>query len=171
MRRRSPGLSGPMHEPVNVTPMIDVVMCLIIFFLIVGKLSTDERARVMLPDSAVGRTGETQSSVIVTIAPDPRGLNWGGVKATITVDGKAVGDAGELADALKQSTVDRLRAAGKDPSEFSKAGVIVRADKLLPYEAVEPALSACAALGIVRVDYATERVEGPGGGGTSGGAR
>src|ERR1035437_43838 len=33
----------PMHdEAVNVTPLIDVVMCLIIFFLVVGKLVKDE---------------------------------------------------------------------------------------------------------------------------------
>lgn len=159
MRRRSAIPHHAGHEPVNVTPMIDVVMCLIIFFLIVGKLAQDERARVLLPDSAIGRTGESQSAVVVSIAPDERGFNWGGAKATIAIDGQVVADAKQLQETLKAKIVERLKALGRDETEFSRANVVVRGDKALPYETIEPALGACAALGIVRVDYATERVE------------
>ena len=40
MKKR--GLQPMTEEPVNVTPLIDIVMCLIIFFLICGKLVKDE---------------------------------------------------------------------------------------------------------------------------------
>ena len=36
-------------DKINVTPLIDVVMVLIVFYLIVGKLATDSAARVELP--------------------------------------------------------------------------------------------------------------------------
>jgi len=57
----------PPTAKINVTPLIDVVMVLIIFYLIVGKLAAERQGHVQLPSSAVGVQAETHDPVIVTI--------------------------------------------------------------------------------------------------------
>ena len=39
---------APASGKINVTPLIDVVMVLIVFYLIVGKLAADRKAPVQL---------------------------------------------------------------------------------------------------------------------------
>ena len=69
MRRRSTVNPGqPVFEAVNVTPLIDVVMVMIIFFLIVGKLATDADARLRLPQSGIGTTTQ-QPGRTITVTP------------------------------------------------------------------------------------------------------
>ena len=48
MRLRHRVHSGSFGK-INVTPMIDVVMCLIVFYLIVGRLAADQRSGMRLP--------------------------------------------------------------------------------------------------------------------------
>ena len=67
MRRRSITPHRSFGE-VNVTPLIDVVMCLIIFYLMVGKLATDRKTPVTLPESAVGTQAEPDV-LVVNVAP------------------------------------------------------------------------------------------------------
>jgi biopolymer transport protein ExbD len=167
-RYRSQLASNPGAEPINVTPLIDVVMCLIIFFLIVGKLAANEKARVQLPGSSIGAVAERQDAVTVSIARDS--TTEGKPVSLISVDGRLAKDGTELVRMLQ----DRLEAQARlaayrvkgEPQPISRGKVTVRADKDLPYEAVEPVLTACAQLGINRVDYATARTDiVPGGGG------
>jgi biopolymer transport protein ExbD len=148
-------------EPINVTPLIDVVMCLIIFFLIVGKLAANEKARVQLPGSSIGQIAERQDAVVVSIARDTTTPD----KPTsfISVDGELAKDGEDLIRLLQSRLESQAKAAARitrePPQPISRGKVTVRADKDLPYEAVQPVLTACAQLGINRVDYATARTE------------
>ena len=62
------------HAPtgkINVTPLIDVVMVLIVFYLIVGQLAADRRARVDLPASVIGVQEDATPSrrpIVITLA-------------------------------------------------------------------------------------------------------
>ena len=169
MRRyRSILSSNPGAEPINVTPLIDVVMCLIIFFLIVGKLAANEKARVQLPGSSIGQVAERQDAVVVSVARDT--TNPARPVALISIDGELVKDGEELVRRLQTRLEIQARLAARitreEPQPISRGKVTVRADKDLPYEAVEPVLTACAKLGINRVDYATARTDlSPAGGG------
>src|ERR1051326_8566662 len=58
---------------INVTPMIDVVMCLIVFYLIVGKLAADQRSAMRLPASATGAEDKAQDLLIVNVMPGAPG--------------------------------------------------------------------------------------------------
>ncbi len=162
MRRYRSILSSSLGaEPINVTPLIDVVMCLIIFFLIVGKLAANEKARIHLPGTSIGQVAERQDAVVVSIARDA--TTAGKPIALISVDGQLAKDGEDLIRLLqarleRQSTVT-ARLARSEPQPISRGKVTVRADKDLPYEAVEPVLTACAKLGISRVDYATARTD------------
>jgi biopolymer transport protein ExbD len=138
MRLRA--LSSHPHDTgkVNVTPLIDVVMCLIVFYLLVGKLALDQRTRVSLPASAVGSTDPAPETLTIVVAPE-------GAGARVFVGGEPVEPA---------ALTDRLRAW----RERSPAGVVqIRADRTLSFGAVEPVIAACREAGLGSVTLATER--------------
>jgi biopolymer transport protein ExbD len=179
MRRRNANPRDVATEPVNVTPLIDVVMCLIIFFLIVGKLAGDQAALVRLPASTIGRGERDDRAVIVSISPAPpraalsptpsaqAPTMWSGVAALVSVDGTPATSPAQLQTLLKDRGAAKLRAAGQDDTDLASLPVVVRADRDLPFAAVEPALAALAALGIAQVDYATQRLDAPDAGGAT----
>lgn len=164
MRRRSFGNPGHSAEAINVTPLIDVVMCLIVFFLIVGKLASDASA-VRLPETAIGKLESAGKSVVVSIAKgDAPGstpaADWGGIQARVFVDGQAVAGENELVGLLHDRAVALLKTVGKTESDIAAVPVHVRADRDLPYAAVEPVLRAAAKAGVPGVRLATQRAGG-----------
>ncbi len=136
------------HAPtgkINVTPLIDVVMVLIVFYLIVGQLAADRRARVDLPATAIGTqedAGASRRPIVITLVGE------GGATA-IDVDGSPVADAAALATLLK----------GLDATNRP---VQVRADRGLEYGSVAPLLDACREAGVASVKLATRRAAGEG---------
>lgn len=122
---------------VNVTPMIDVVMCLIVFYLMVGQLAINRSAGVDIPETADGTAALASQG-------DPIVL---GVRA----DGSILID-GEPTDP------DRLRGelAGRVARDRD-ARVEVRADRAASFGMVRPALDAARDAGVAEVDLITER--------------
>ena len=131
------------HQPaakINVTPLIDVVMVLIVFYLIVGKLAADRRAVVELPSTGVGTVAEEKAPGVSTVA----GTDSGG--ARVLIDG---------VETPVESLEGLLRArVGGDP-----AGTVVqvRADRRLASGAVEPVVRACRGAGLTAVQLVTEK--------------
>lgn len=151
MRRRrfhKPRASGE----INVTPLIDVVMCLVIFYLMVGKLAGDRRTSIDLPETKVGT--EAQGDVIIVNVVPVTGEGWPGDGAQVVVDQDVMRDA----ESLEKLVRDRL---GSHPG----AAVQVRAEKQLPWDLVSPVLRSCTRGGATNVRLATERAARPGGGG------
>ncbi|MBL9030811.1 MAG: biopolymer transporter ExbD [Phycisphaerae bacterium] len=134
-----------MHA-INVTPMIDVVMCLIVFFLIVGKLAADQRSQIRLPVSGTGVEEKAPEALVINAMPGG-GEGGGGVRYVI--------EAQEIpAEALAGEVRERL---ARRPGMV----VEVRASRELSYGGVGVVLSACRAAGVESVRLAAER----GGGG------
>lgn len=136
--RRASALAGPRAEVgrVNVTPMIDVVMCLIVFYLIVGHLVMEREGLARLPESAQGEDQDDYTEpVIVSVVDD----------ATVLVDGV-------------ETAVDRLESvlAGKLAQEPGTA-VRLRAGRDMAYELVDPVIEACRSAGVANLELATER--------------
>lgn len=130
---------------INVTPLIDVVMCLIIFFLLVGRLASDRQAGVQLPASKVGVDESASKSLVINVLRGD-GENPAGV----VIDGKVID-----AQALKE----RLRLhAGATPE--SAPLVQIRADRRLAYSSVSPVLAACREAGLKSVLLTAQREEG-----------
>lgn len=130
MRRRRPTSTGPGHP--NLTPMIDVVMCLIVFYLLVGQLASDQRSDLALPRSATGDERQDAQAAFVNVRLE-------GDRLALDVDGSAVPLA-QLGRAV--------RAA---PS------VHLRADAQLPYERLGPVLAELRRAGVRSVRVATEQ--------------
>lgn len=137
MRPARPG-SGHRVEGINVTPIVDVVMCLIVFFLMVGRLSQARLAELQLPASARGDAAHTADPLVINVVPAPGG-------ARIVVEGRDV-DAGLLEVLVRE----RLVAAPSTPIQL-------RADRALAYGAVEPVVRACRAAGAPSLRLVAER--------------
>jgi biopolymer transport protein ExbD len=130
---------------INVTPLIDVVMCLIIFYLLVGRLAMDRQAGVRLPGSAIGVEEKGSSSLVINVM-----MGEGSVPARVMIDGRAI-DAPTLKERL-------ALYAGASPEAVPL--VQIRADRRLAYASVSPVLAACRGAGLRSVLLTTQREEG-----------
>jgi biopolymer transport protein ExbD len=142
MRRRSFHTPHPPGR-INVTPMIDVVMVLIVFYLIVGRLVAEQRSEVYLPESRTGAVQKTQDLLVVNVlARDTEG------PAPIEVEGVNVSPA-----LLTSLVRDRL-------AEKPTTVVQVRADRELTYADVLPVIRACRLAGVGHVRISAEQAPG-----------
>lgn len=130
--------AGHRAGRVNVTPMIDVVMCLIIFYMLVGKLVLDTRSDVFLPESRSGTEEREADTIVVNIVPRDGG-------AAIVVDGRDIPAA--LLEGLLRDRLERR------PESI----VQVRGGRDLPWGEIAPLVDACRGLGIAEVHLAAER--------------
>ena len=120
----------------NMTPLIDVVFLLIIFFLVSSHLAQQEtQLELDLPVASSGHqeTPGSTARVTINVLPDGR-LLLGGDEVALT----------ELRSRLQ---VERQETAGD-------LEVRLRADRHLAYRHVEPVLMACAQAKIWNVSFA-----------------
>ena len=136
-RRRtiSGSWGGAAHgfEAVNVTPMIDVVMCLIVFYLLVGNLAATSRPPVDLPRKDAGAAPAPDDPIVLTVDRDESG----GARLLL--------GAGEIAPGSLENELAAARAA------HPRAALEVRAARTLAYGAVRPALEAARRAGFAGV--------------------
>ena len=124
----------------NMTPMIDVVFLLIIFFLVSSTLAKQEsRVDLELPTAASGLDAveDERRSVVINVRPS----------GEIQLAGDIV-EPRELAR--------RLRYERETSGELE---VRIRADRRVPYRFVEPILLACARAGVWKITFKVYRKE------------
>lgn len=129
----------------NLTPLIDVVFLLLIFFMVSTTFSKESQLRIKLPEaSATEQLDETQRILEIEI-------NISGLYA---IKGPADTKARQL---LRSQAVDLRRAirlaAGGEPDLV----VVIRADRKTPHEAVIRALDASRRLGYTHITFATQQ--------------
>jgi biopolymer transport protein ExbD len=125
----------------NMTPMIDVVFLLIIFFLVSSHLAKQEaQMELPLPVAESGSTPDDTQTQRITINVLRDG--------SLLLAGKPV-LVGQLQQRLAAATSER----GQDLE------VRIRSDRNVVYRHVEPLLIACARAGIWNVDFAVYRPE------------
>jgi biopolymer transport protein ExbD len=112
----------------NLTPMIDVVFLLIIFFMVGTKFSELER-KIGL------RVPEVSHAEALTAAPEPRVVN-------VYRDGRITLD--RLPVTLTELT-ERLADAR---SQYAQLGVLVRGDAASQFQRVAEVLNACKQAGV-----------------------
>jgi biopolymer transport protein ExbD len=126
---------------INMTPMIDVVFQLIIFFLVTSHFAKQE-AHLPLPlpgaDSATALKDDSAPRLVINVTAD----------GTPLFSGRALSPA-----ELQQRLGERIAELGKDTE------VRIRADRSVAYRHIEPVLLACARAGIWNVNYAVYRRE------------
>lgn len=121
----------------NITPLIDILLVLIIFFVLTWNFSRDERdLSVRVPTAAQAAESKPRPGEIV--------LN-------VRKDGSIVLNQRTMDDA---SLKEVLRQVAKD---FPDQPIIIRADSQVPYEHVIKVLDVCRSANIYNVAFATVR--------------
>ena len=133
---RLPQLGRNRPVEFNVTPLIDVVFLLIIFFLVSSHLVQQEtQVELALPAAVSGREIVESKIARVTI-----NLLRGG---ELLLGSEPV----EVEQVSRRLEVERRRTSGN-------LEVRIRADRTVPYRYVEPVLVACAQAQIWNVSFA-----------------
>ncbi|NLX95467.1 MAG: biopolymer transporter ExbD [Rhodopirellula sp.] len=137
---RTPQTRSRASVGFNMTPMIDVVFLLIIFFLVSSHLAQQEtQLELDLPDAASGERpiDDDIRRVVVNVLPDD------GPAPRIQVGSRLV----------PPEDLDRLIGFESQQTD-GKIEVRIRADRHVPYRVVEPIMIACARAGVWKVTFA-----------------
>ena len=133
---------GNTDEPdVNLTPLIDVVFLLLIFFMVSTTFEHQSRIQVELPEaSAEPTTPEAESLEIIV---DAQGRYFIGEEQVVNTQLKTL-----------------MGAIAKVIGERTDMPVIVRADANSPHQSVVTVLDATSQLGLTRISLATTKSTG-----------
>ncbi len=121
----------------NITPLIDIVFLLLIFFMVSTTFQTESQLRVQLPEAQQSAQAEPTEPLEIVISAEGQ----------YAVDGR------ELMDDRRETLVDALARV----SEGGDRPLIVRADSRTPHEAVVRAMDVAAQLGLGQLSIATAR--------------
>ena len=110
----------PKNEGLNITPLIDVVFQLLIFFMVASSLVKPNQIELDLPESTSGTKAAEQQTIVVTYR-----ITDGAAQITLNTD--PIADVGELSDALRGI---------QTPADAQRPQVDVRIDKAVPYQNV-----------------------------------
>lgn len=142
----------------NMTPLIDVVFILIVFFMLICQFIVQENVPVEVPDACENAEMEIEDREPITVSvyaspEDAAGVTSYAVRAR-RFEPESVETAGG-------DITGKLAAEIREQAERRTNPVIhLRADKNLRYADVQPALSALARAGVSEVHlaaYATEQ--------------
>ena len=125
---------GMMSE-INVTPLVDVMLVLLVVFIVTAPLLTPQSLKVNVPKTiAVAAASSEAKLVPAHLIVDAKG--------NIQLDNVAMSDT-QLADVLKQRALD--------PLFFMK----VEADKTVPYGRVAEFMAIAQSAGVSNLSFVT----------------
>lgn len=147
---------GAVAPSMNITPLIDVVFLLIIFFMLVNNIVSEETVDMILPEIENPQTRELGDvdRIVINVAPEPftrQGreefpLTHTGTASYIKV-GTGSGSRFEITDlagiTAKLKEVKALRP---------EVEVLLRADGAIYYDVVQPLMGAVTSAGIETVN-------------------
>jgi len=134
---RIPTRARRLGVSLNLTPLIDIVFLLVIFFLVASHAArTESTEPIELPSVGEVEDGQVERPrrLIVTVTNDQ----------ALHVGGRTV--------SLEQVT--GLLAEARSGSQAGDYEVRIRGDRRVPFRVVEPLMVACAQAGITRIGYA-----------------
>ena len=151
----------------NVTPLIDIVMCLIIFFMLIAKIgvSNGEDQSITVPATKLGlemkdRSGTltinvrkgTEDAPLVSAGVDRNGKTSGEPQELPVFD--RVRNTRPLLEVLKMLR-DGNKKAGIEPNNALR--IVIRAEDDLDYRFIQPVLAAVSEAKVAEVAYATKK--------------
>jgi biopolymer transport protein ExbD len=150
----------PTSMSLNLAPMVDVLMCLIIFFLLASKLVSAEHFPVKLPWAIAAREVETQDlGARVTInVRRADGTDERAEYVVVDWDGRQIAERvlqpGQLLDLLQSR-------AARAAAENQQLRCVIRADEDVQYQHVESVLRACGLARIANIVFSVNKGSGP----------
>ena len=124
---------GDDESDINLTPMLDVVFIMLIFFIVTATFIKQPGTDIIRP---VAETKEKKPTVSVLVAVNAGGEIWVDKKK---VEAAAVG-----------AYIERLH------TENPKGGLVIQADRDAKYEKLKAVLDAARSVGLTEVAISTE---------------
>lgn len=124
---------------VNITPLIDVVFLLLIFFMVSTTFQRESEITIELPESS-GDVAESNKKVI-EVSIDNQGRYFVNQRRLKNTDLKTL-----------KKAISITQGDTKEPK------LIISADKMTPHQAVVKAMDAARQLGLVHLTFATKQV-------------
>ena len=132
---------GGEDEPeVNLTPLIDVVFLLLIFFMVSTTFEHQSRIQIELPEATALPDEIEEESIEIII--DAQGRYFIGEKQVVNSELKT------LKSAISKELGDRQAVP-----------VTIRADASTPHQAVITALDGTSQLGLTKISLATSNIQ------------
>ncbi len=131
-----PGHKKDESVDVNLTPLIDVVFLLLIFFMVSTTFDKQAKLKVSLPEASSAAVTQQQETLVITI--DAKGHYFINDRQLVNTQ----------ADTLK-------RALRKILEGDTDAAIVLRADANSPHHAVVTAMDVAAQLGLSKLSIAT----------------
>lgn len=128
------------EDSVNLTPLIDVVFLLLIFFMVSTTFTKETHLAIDLPEATGSPSTEVDGTIDILIAAD----------GTYSVNGRA----------LVNTTPEILSAALADVAGSEREQpLIITADAKTPHQSVVTAMDVVGQLGFARISIATRHPE------------
>ncbi len=125
----------------NLTPLIDVVFLLLIFFMVSTTFQKESQIKLQLPEASASQAPEEQRIEVLINA-----------QSELHVNGqKLINSELETVRSALQKVLDGRR----------DVPLVIRADRGTPYQAVVTAMDAGSQLGLLRISLPTLRSDSP----------
>jgi len=124
---------------VNITPLIDIVFLLLIFFMVSTTFERESEIDVTLPEAAIDAPQEQSDVIEITISSD----------GMFFINGKRV--VNKQVSTLKQALL-KVANGREDPP------IIISADANATHQAVVSVMDAARQLGFVHLSFATSQI-------------
>ena len=125
---------------VNLTPLIDVVFLLLIFFMVSTTFDRHAKLKVSLPEASTKATQQQSEPLVLSI--DAKGNYFLNEKQIVN----------QQLDTLKQAI---LKTLGEKSVDVKEVSLVLRADANTPHQSVVRAMDAASQLGLVKLSIAT----------------
>ncbi len=118
---------------IDMSPMIDMVFLLLIFFIVASQIIKVEKVKIEIPSAIYAKVPEDETGrFAITVAPD-----------------------GQLYVGTEPVDIDDLKARLAAEMELDpKVRIVIRADRGVKYETDEKIMEACAEAGAVDLIFA-----------------
>jgi len=127
----------------NITPLIDVVLLLLVFFMVSTTFSRESRLAIELPEAGAPDSVQEQRPLEVEISADGRYAIRGPAEPELRT--------------LRSSDTETLRRALQQAMGGDRELVtVIRADRATPHEAVVRVMDTARRLGITHLTFATQ---------------
>ena len=127
-----------VNTGVDISPLIDMVFILLIFFMVSTTFDRHARLKVSLPESSAKASQQQVEPLVLSI--DARGNYFLNERQLVN----------KQLDTLKQAI---RKTVGEQ--DISQVAIVLRADANTPHQAVVRAMDAASQLGMTRLSIAT----------------
>lgn len=125
---------------INLTPMLDVVFLLLIFFMVSTTFTKESHLTIDLPEASAQASEVDKTAIEILITST----------GEYSINGKPL---------LNQQMDTLMRAIQKEMGGQSKVPTIITADAKTPHESVVRAMDAAGQLGLVNLSISTRQPE------------